>query len=228
MTAIACSYYRRRKIRCSGFEQTDDGRCSNCIRFNQDCTFIPVSTQTRAFVPAHTIWRGIRQPPPMHGAYDQPLPPGAPGEAYGQPPPGQPRSQYLHSHTDQPGLYQARYGPPASLESEISSSKSFPVKSPSSARLSGEEIPGLERDIRDHEANHPTKLMKRPNDAKKQANASQRDRMRRVESPSFRLNTPAQTTESDIGDSSKNLGVLPTSGWFATSILDLKCQDEVC
>ncbi|RYN30404.1 hypothetical protein AA0115_g4722, partial [Alternaria tenuissima] len=67
-TAIACRYCRRRKIRCSGFEATEDGRCSNCMRFNQDCIFTPVSAQTQAFVPAHTVWRGVGQPPPMYGA----------------------------------------------------------------------------------------------------------------------------------------------------------------
>lgn len=98
-TAIACRYCRRRKIRCSGFEATEDGRCSNCLRFNQDCIFTPVSAQTQAFVPAHTVWRGVGQPPPMYGAYGQPLPPAGHNEAYGTPtrPPQQP--QYLPSPT---------------------------------------------------------------------------------------------------------------------------------
>ncbi|KAH3983714.1 hypothetical protein HBI56_074630 [Parastagonospora nodorum] len=99
-TAIACRYCRRRKIRCSGFEATEDGRCSNCMRFNQDCIFTPVSAQTQAFVPAHTVWRGVGQPPPMYGAYGQPLPPASHAEAYGQQPPQQPRQQgYLPSPT---------------------------------------------------------------------------------------------------------------------------------
>ncbi|KAL6153094.1 hypothetical protein ACJBU6_08260 [Exserohilum turcicum] len=95
-TAIACRYCRRRKIRCSGFEATEDGRCSNCMRFNQDCIFTPVSAQTQAFVPAHTVWRGVGQPPPMYGAYGQPLPPASHGEPYGQP--SRPQ-QYLPSPT---------------------------------------------------------------------------------------------------------------------------------
>lgn len=95
-TAIACRYCRRRKIRCSGFEATEDGRCSNCMRFNQDCIFTPVSAQTQAFVPAHTVWRGVGQPPPMYGAYGQPLPPASQHEAYAQP--GRPQ-QYLPSPT---------------------------------------------------------------------------------------------------------------------------------
>ena len=86
------------------------------------------------------------------------------------------------------------------LGSEISSSKSFPVKSPSSAGLSDDKIPGLERDSRDQGANRPAKLMKRPNDAKKLANASRPDRMGQTESPSFQLSTSAQTTESATRD----------------------------
>ncbi|KAK7549276.1 hypothetical protein IWX49DRAFT_500704 [Phyllosticta citricarpa] len=73
-TAIACRYCRRRKIRCSGFEASEDGRCTNCVRFSQECIFTPVSAQTQAFVPAHTVWRGAGQPPPLYGAYGQPLP----------------------------------------------------------------------------------------------------------------------------------------------------------
>ncbi|KAF2130841.1 hypothetical protein P153DRAFT_205772 [Dothidotthia symphoricarpi CBS 119687] len=95
-TAIACRYCRRRKIRCSGFEATEDGRCSNCMRFNQDCIFTPVSAQTQAFVPAHTVWRGVGQPPPMYGAYGQPLPPANQAEPYGRP------QQYLPSPTAGP------------------------------------------------------------------------------------------------------------------------------
>ncbi|KAF2737517.1 hypothetical protein EJ04DRAFT_430652 [Polyplosphaeria fusca] len=103
-TAIACRYCRRRKIRCSGFEATEDGRCSNCMRFNQDCIFTPVSAQTQAFVPAHTVWRGVGQPPPMYGAYGQPLPPANHGDGYAQPPRQQP---YLPSPTGPPGPYSA-------------------------------------------------------------------------------------------------------------------------
>ncbi|KAF2499587.1 hypothetical protein BU16DRAFT_276966 [Lophium mytilinum] len=75
-TAIACRYCRRRKIRCSGFEASEDGRCTNCLRFAQDCIFTPVSAQTQAFVPAHTRpWQGVGQAPQLYGAYGQPLPP---------------------------------------------------------------------------------------------------------------------------------------------------------
>ncbi|KAF1940683.1 hypothetical protein EJ02DRAFT_349581 [Clathrospora elynae] len=116
-TAIACRYCRRRKIRCSGFEATEDGRCSNCMRFNQDCIFTPVSAQTQAFVPAHTVWRGVGQPPPMYGAYGQPLPPASHADAYGQPPRPQ---QYLPSPTAGPYPVHPAYGPPGAPHDEAS------------------------------------------------------------------------------------------------------------
>ncbi|TPX23350.1 hypothetical protein DIZ76_012680 [Coccidioides immitis] len=87
-TAIACRYCRRRKIRCSGFESSHDGRCSNCVRFNQDCMFTPVSSQTQAFVPAHAAYPHLRNVQAaarmggrpgdgvlLYGAHGQPLPP---------------------------------------------------------------------------------------------------------------------------------------------------------
>lgn len=86
-TAIACRYCRRRKIRCSGFDQSEDGRCTNCQRFSQECVFTPVSAQTQAFVPAHTVWRGQNPPPnaQLYGAYGQPLPQQGTREPYPQP-----------------------------------------------------------------------------------------------------------------------------------------------
>ncbi|EMF17381.1 uncharacterized protein SEPMUDRAFT_146422 [Sphaerulina musiva SO2202] len=96
-TAIACRYCRRRKIRCSGFEQSEDGRCTNCVRFSQECVFTPVSAQTQAFVPAHTVWRGQNPPPntQLYGAYGQPLPANSRDQQY-PPQQGQPQ---------QPGQY---------------------------------------------------------------------------------------------------------------------------
>ncbi|OCK79758.1 hypothetical protein K432DRAFT_405294 [Lepidopterella palustris CBS 459.81] len=85
-TAIACRYCRRRKIRCSGFEASEDGRCTNCVRFTQDCIFTPVSAQTQAFVPAHAVWRTGGQAPPLFGAFGQPLNAAShPQEAYAPP-----------------------------------------------------------------------------------------------------------------------------------------------
>lgn len=88
-TAIACRYCRRRKIRCSGFDQNPDGRCLNCQRFQQVCIFTPVSSQAQAFVPAHAVYPNMRnmgigpdgrpqmlyQGAPLYGAHGQPLPP---------------------------------------------------------------------------------------------------------------------------------------------------------
>lgn len=90
-TAIACRYCRRRKIRCSGFDQSIHGRCINCERFSQECIFTPVSSQAQAFVPAHAVYPGMRnmgmgpdgrprqmmypQGTQLYGAHGQPLGP---------------------------------------------------------------------------------------------------------------------------------------------------------
>ncbi|KAK3622125.1 hypothetical protein LTR56_022351 [Elasticomyces elasticus] len=120
-TAIACRYCRRRKIRCSGFDQSEDGRCTNCQRFSQECVFTPVSAQTQAFVPAHTVWRGQNPPPntQLYGAYGQPLPQhgGPPGQYPPQqggqyPPP--PQGYQQPPMYGQPGQQmQQLQGPPA-------------------------------------------------------------------------------------------------------------------
>ena len=123
-TAIACKYCRKRKIRCSGYENALDGRCQNCVRFNQTCHFHPVSSQG-AFVPVQAVMRnagGDAQNTPMivYGPHGQPLGPMVPGgplpQGYGAqtspPPPPQ--------HQGYPPQYQAPqysyppqgYGPP--------------------------------------------------------------------------------------------------------------------
>ncbi len=87
------------------------------MRFNQDCIFTPVSAQTQAFVPAHTVWRGVGQPPPMYGAYGQPLPPASQHEAY----PQQGRQQqYLPSPTAGPYPVHPDFGPPGAPQDEAS------------------------------------------------------------------------------------------------------------
>ncbi|OCT54907.1 hypothetical protein CLCR_02924 [Cladophialophora carrionii] len=105
-TAIACKYCRKRKIRCSGYDSSPDGRCQNCVRFNQQCLFHPVSSQA-AFVPANAVYgpnaaraplagqpdgrlgqngqhypRDGEAPPMLYGAHGQPLGPAGP---HGQP-----------------------------------------------------------------------------------------------------------------------------------------------
>lgn len=96
----------RFQIRCSGFEASDDGRCTNCQRFQQECIFTPVSSQAQAFVPAHTAYPHLRNTgamprqqggrpiypqqgqPAIYGAHGQPLgPPMAHDPNYGPPPP---------------------------------------------------------------------------------------------------------------------------------------------
>ncbi|MCJ1391660.1 hypothetical protein MMC18_004525 [Xylographa bjoerkii] len=41
----ACRYCRRRKIRCYGAQTSSDGRCTNCVRFEQECKFTPAHGQ---------------------------------------------------------------------------------------------------------------------------------------------------------------------------------------
>ncbi|ESZ98523.1 putative C6 transcription factor [Sclerotinia borealis F-4128] len=78
-TAIACMYCRRRKIRCTGFNADGSrGQCVNCIRFEQECIFTPVSSQ-QAFVPVQAMYAangGTDLSPhvQLFGAHGQPLP----------------------------------------------------------------------------------------------------------------------------------------------------------
>ncbi|KAI1865186.1 hypothetical protein JX265_008233 [Neoarthrinium moseri] len=87
-TSIACRYCRRRKIRCSGYQNSPGGKCTNCIKMNQDCIFQPVSSSaSTAFVPVSALQNGIPPGTPLYGAYGQPLsgpsnvPPGGPYQA---------------------------------------------------------------------------------------------------------------------------------------------------
>ncbi|KAL6245236.1 hypothetical protein RBB50_008011 [Rhinocladiella similis] len=135
-TAIACKYCRKRKIRCSGYDSSPDGRCQNCVRFNQQCLFHPVSSQA-AFVPANAVYgpNAARAPvagsadgrnghypregeqPMLYGAHGQPLGPAGPhGQpAYNYPPPqshGYPPPPQAYSSYPPPGM--APYGPAGS------------------------------------------------------------------------------------------------------------------
>ncbi|KAI9839728.1 MAG: hypothetical protein M1837_002047 [Sclerophora amabilis] len=132
-TAIACRYCRRRKIRCSGFESSEDGRCTNCQRFHQECIFTPVSSQAQAFVPAHTAYPHLRNsagsgnrprpgysqsPPVIYGAHGQPLStvpaqgpyPAEPGYALPSPGAGgpSPSTAYSRPYDDAAGDMAAR------------------------------------------------------------------------------------------------------------------------
>ncbi|CAF9907069.1 MAG: hypothetical protein GOMPHAMPRED_005010 [Gomphillus americanus] len=119
-TAIACRYCRRRKIRCHGFDSSPDGRCTNCLRFNQECIFTPVSSQAHAFVPAHTAYpflRNNRQAGPDGRPLSYPVP-GQPGPPlygpHGQPlgPVGQPPEQGYSASPPQTAFNPAQYTPP--------------------------------------------------------------------------------------------------------------------
>ncbi|KAI5921740.1 hypothetical protein F4810DRAFT_676603 [Camillea tinctor] len=73
-TSIACRYCRRRKIRCSGYQNSPGGKCTNCIKMNQECIFQPVSsTASTAFVPISALPNGIPPGVQLFGAYGQPL-----------------------------------------------------------------------------------------------------------------------------------------------------------
>ncbi|KAI1633422.1 hypothetical protein F4809DRAFT_644444 [Biscogniauxia mediterranea] len=80
-TSIACRYCRRRKIRCSGYQNSPGGKCTNCIKMNQECIFQPVSsTASTAFVPISALPNGIPPGVQLFGAYGQPL--GTPGSSF--------------------------------------------------------------------------------------------------------------------------------------------------
>ncbi|KAL2020502.1 hypothetical protein VTK56DRAFT_8387 [Thermocarpiscus australiensis] len=82
-TSIACRYCRKRKIRCSGYAHTTNGKCANCDKLRIDCIFQPVSSNSStAFVPVSAVPGGVPPGTPLYGAYGQPLPPaGAPAQA---------------------------------------------------------------------------------------------------------------------------------------------------
>ncbi|MCJ1381510.1 hypothetical protein MMC17_004621 [Xylographa soralifera] len=83
----ACRYCRRRKIRCHVAQPSTDGRCVNCVRFEQDCKFISKHGQA---------WNS----PPM----DREVPRQWPYQSYYSPvPPNDPRLHYFAA-SDPPQL----------------------------------------------------------------------------------------------------------------------------
>ncbi|KAJ3572566.1 hypothetical protein NPX13_g5008 [Xylaria arbuscula] len=99
-TSIACKYCRRRKIRCSGYANSPGGKCTNCIKMNQECVFQPVSsTSSTAFVPVSALPNGVVPPGmPLFGAYGQPLATGGPSNY----PPTGANYQATTPHYEQP------------------------------------------------------------------------------------------------------------------------------
>ncbi|KAK1758354.1 hypothetical protein QBC47DRAFT_399266 [Echria macrotheca] len=74
-TSIACRYCRKRKIRCSGYANTTNGKCTNCDKLRIECVFQPVSSNsTTAFVPISAVPGGVPPGTPLYGSYGQPLP----------------------------------------------------------------------------------------------------------------------------------------------------------
>ncbi|KAK3364421.1 hypothetical protein B0T25DRAFT_63946 [Lasiosphaeria hispida] len=110
-TSIACRYCRKRKIRCSGYANTNNGKCTNCDKLRIDCVFQPVSSNSSAaFVPVSAVPGGVPPGTPLYGAYGQPLPP-APGQLQQQrayPPLPSDYSQGMHSPTGQYAPYDDR------------------------------------------------------------------------------------------------------------------------
>ncbi|SPO03816.1 uncharacterized protein DNG_06499 [Cephalotrichum gorgonifer] len=128
----ACRYCRKRKIRCSGYQNAPGGRCINCTRMNQECIFQPVSSSsTAAFVHVSAVPGGIAPGTPLYGAYGQPLPGGGGPPGQQAPPPGPPPlqggppqgAQYPPPHHIQnPAYYQPAMRSPTDLHSPYSES----------------------------------------------------------------------------------------------------------
>ncbi|OAA36891.1 Zn(2)-C6 fungal-type DNA-binding domain protein [Cordyceps fumosorosea ARSEF 2679] len=75
-TSIACRYCRKRKIRCSGYQSVPGGKCQNCVRMNQGCTFQPVSSSSTLAVVALSVLQSGGPPgTQLFSAYDRSLAP---------------------------------------------------------------------------------------------------------------------------------------------------------
>ncbi|KAK4161449.1 hypothetical protein QBC43DRAFT_291924 [Cladorrhinum sp. PSN259] len=96
-TSIACRYCRKRKIRCSGYQNTQNGKCTNCDKLRIDCVFQPVSSNsTAAFVPVQALAGGLPPGMPLYGAWGQPLGPTPPAPMPQYPPPPSQQQQQQH------------------------------------------------------------------------------------------------------------------------------------
>ncbi|TPX07589.1 uncharacterized protein E0L32_010688 [Thyridium curvatum] len=99
-TSIACRYCRKRKIRCSGYANTPEGKCTNCKKTGNDCVFQPVSSSaSTAFIPVSALPGGVPPGTPLYGAFGQPLPGshqagGPPQPGYGRPAPAGSQQDY--------------------------------------------------------------------------------------------------------------------------------------
>ncbi|KAL2150042.1 hypothetical protein VTH82DRAFT_7718 [Thermothelomyces myriococcoides] len=156
-TSIACRYCRKRKIRCSGYTHTANGKCANCDKLRIDCIFQPVSSNSSAaFVPVSAVPGGVPPGTPLYGAYGQPLPPSgasAPqGRTYPYPPsdhntpqnhptdlePWRRSPASLSSGDSPPPSYQGSYGGDrAPTASQNSPGRSMPPQQPLRAPQAG-------------------------------------------------------------------------------------------
>ncbi|KAM7201400.1 hypothetical protein V8F20_004864 [Naviculisporaceae sp. PSN 640] len=94
-TSIACRYCRKRKIRCSGYANTPNGKCTNCDKLRIECIFQPVSSNSStAFVPVSAVPGGVPAGTPLYGAYGQPLAPASGQSSSAAPPYPAPSSDY--------------------------------------------------------------------------------------------------------------------------------------
>ncbi|KAH6879784.1 hypothetical protein B0T10DRAFT_464321 [Thelonectria olida] len=72
--SVACTYCRKRKIRCSDYQM--NSKCTNCKRFNKECTFQPVSSSGptfTAFVPVSAVPGGVPPGIQLFGAFGEPF-----------------------------------------------------------------------------------------------------------------------------------------------------------
>ncbi|KAK4456998.1 hypothetical protein QBC42DRAFT_189683 [Cladorrhinum samala] len=116
-TSIACRYCRKRKIRCSGYQNTQNGKCTNCDKLRIDCVFQPVSSNsTAAFVPVQALSGGLPPGMPLFGAWGQPLGPtqGPPLSQYPPPPPPPSSSQHRGYPPPSPADYPPSMSSPTS------------------------------------------------------------------------------------------------------------------
>ncbi|KAI1321892.1 hypothetical protein F5Y16DRAFT_64477 [Xylariaceae sp. FL0255] len=147
-TSIACKYCRRRKIRCSGYANSPGGKCTNCIKMNQECVFQPVSsTSSTAFVPVSALPNGVPPGVQLFGAYGQPITPGfsqgqpgyqGTGPQFDQPHPSPTGSSSSHWEPQDPNRRRQRmsdedHGVRLPPPNTFPDDNSFPRRSPSSS-----------------------------------------------------------------------------------------------
>ena len=151
------------QIRCHGFDSSPDGRCTNCLRFHQECIFTPVSSQAHAFVPAHTAYPHLRntgqmpQPggrpmytqdgaPVIYGAHGQPLGAMPPqGQDTNYPPPGYVPSPYPSAVYDERGPSQSHPHEQVSRKRPRTDESFPPAISPSTQGTSSHPYPQQQR-----------------------------------------------------------------------------------